>query len=144
LEEEVTMGLNIAQRWLEDLAQSANDKDYQSHMDLISKKVSVFGMPGFEVIGYEDWARQCKHEFENDILKQVSYGPMKIIAHAPGRVMFKTVETVEATDGTKNTYAVEIIIQEEDDGKWRVLQERVLAEDEVDDDDLKLRSTSVA
>jgi len=138
------MGLNIAQRWLEDLAQSANDKDYQSHMDLISKKVSVFGMPGFEVIGYEDWARQCKHEFENDILKQVSYGPMKIIAHAPGRVMFKTVETVEATDGTKNTYAVEIIIQEEDDGKWRVLQERVLAEDEVDDDDLKLRSTSVA
>ena len=74
------MGLDIAQRWLEDLQQSANDKDYQAHMDLISRQVSVFGFPGFEVIGYDDWARQCKHEFENNILKQVSYGPMKIAA----------------------------------------------------------------
>jgi ketosteroid isomerase-like protein len=143
-EEVVTMGLEIAQRWLEDLEQSANEKDYQAHMDLISRQVSVFGIPGFEVIGYEDWARQCKHEFENNILKQVSYGPMKIVAHAPGRVMFKTIEKVEATDGTSNTNGVEIIIQKEDDGKWRVLQERVLPEDEVRHDGLATGTASFA
>jgi ketosteroid isomerase-like protein len=143
-EEVVTMGLEIAQRWLEDLEQSANEKDYQAHMDLISRQVSVFGIPGFDVIGYEDWARQCKHEFENNILKQVSYGPMKIVAHAPGRVMFKTIEKVEATDGTSNTNGVEIIIQKEDDGKWRVLQERVLPEDEVRHDGLATGTASFA
>ncbi len=138
------MGLNIAQRWLDDLAQSANGKNYQTHMDLISKQVSVFGVPGFDVIGYDDWARQCKHEFENNILKQVSYGPMKIVAHAPGRVMFKTVEKVEANDGTSNTYGVEIIIHKEDDGKWRVLQERILPEDEASHDGLEIGTASVA
>jgi ketosteroid isomerase-like protein len=143
-EEVVTMGLEIAQRWLEDLEQSANEKDYQAHMDLISRQVSVFGIPGFDVIGYEDWARQCKHEFENNILKQVSYGPMKIVAHAPGRVMFKTIEKVEATDGTSNTNGVEIIIQKEDDGKWRVPQERVLPEDEVRHDGLATGTASFA
>jgi ketosteroid isomerase-like protein len=143
-EEVVTMGLEIAQRWLEDLEQSANEKDYQAHMDLISRQVSVFGFPGFEVIGYDDWARQCKHEFENNILKQVSYGPMKIVAHAPGRVMFKTIEKVEATDGTSNTNGVEIIIQKEDDGKWRVLQERLLPEAEISHDGLALDAESLA
>lgn len=138
------MGLNIAQRWLDELAQSANDKNYYAHMDLISKQVNVFGIPGFDVIGYDDWARQCKHEFENNILKQVSYGPMRIVAHAPGRVMFKTLEKVEATDGTSNTNGVEIIIQKEDDGKWRVLQERILPDEELSHDGLETSSASVA
>lgn len=143
-EEDVTMGLDIAQLWLDELARSANRKDYRAHMELISKEVSVFGIPGFDVVGYEDWARQCKHEFENNILKQVSYGPMRIVAHAPCRVMFKTMEMVEATDGTSNTNGVEIIIQKEDDGKWRVLQERILPEEEIDHDGLELRSVSTA
>jgi ketosteroid isomerase-like protein len=143
-EEDVTMGLNIAQRWLDELAHSANRKDYQAHMELISREVTVFGIPGFDVIGYEDWAAQCKHEFENNILKQVSYGPMKIVAHAPGRVMFKTMEKVEANDGTSNTNGVEIIIQKEDDGKWRVLQERLLPEAEISHDGLALDAESLA
>lgn len=130
------MSVQVAEKLLLDMAQSANDKDYTAHMDLISQEVSVFGVPGFEVIGYDDWARQCQHEFENNILKSVSYGPMKVVTQSPGRVMFKTLEIVETNDGTCNKNRVEIIIQKEKDGKWRVLQERILPEKEATLDDI--------
>ncbi len=136
------MSVHIVEKLLQDMARTANKKDFTAHMELISKEVSVFGIPGFDVIGYDDWARQCRHEFENNILKSVSYGPMKVLAHAPGRVMFKTLETVEANDGTCNSNGVEIIIQKEDDGKWRVLQERILPEDEATHDGIVAAATS--
>lgn len=125
------MSVQVAEKLLQDMAQSANDKDYATHMDLISQEVRVFGIPGFEVIDYDDWARQCRHKFDNNIPESVSYGPLKMLAQSPGRIMFKTLETVKAHDGSCNVNTVEIIIQKEDDEKWRVLQERILPEDEV-------------
>lgn len=136
------MSVQIVEKLLQEMARSANEKDLTAHMELISQEVSVFGIPGFDVIGYDDWARQCQHEFDNNILKSVSYGPMKVVAHAPGRIMFKTLETVEANDGTRNSNGVEIIIQKEDDGKWRVLQERILPQDEAAHDGIVAAATS--
>ena len=57
-----------------------------------------------------------------------------MVAQSPGRVMFKTLETIEASDGTCNSNGIEIIIPKEDDGKWRVLQERILPEEEATHD----------
>jgi len=122
---------------LEALALTANAGAYTSHMDLISKEVSVYGVPGFEVIGYEDWARQCEHEFDAGLLKRVSYEGLRMVTVTPGNVLFKTTETVEGTDGTVNRQGLEILIRKEEDGKWRVLQERILAEDEMDFDSRK-------
>jgi hypothetical protein len=126
-----------AKDMLEALALTANAGAYTSHMDLISKEVSVYGVPGFEVIGYEDWARQCEHEFDAGLLKRVSYEGLRMVTVTPGNVLFKTTETVEGTDGTVNRQGLEILIRKEEDGKWRVLQERILAEDEMDFDSRK-------
>lgn len=125
------MKSNVAERFLAALAHTANERDYAAHMDLISQKVQVFGVPGFEVIDYNDWANQCRHEFEQGLLKRVSYDGMKVVTMTPGRVMFKTMETVEATDGTANTNGVEIMVEKERDGRWRVVQERVLPPEEI-------------
>ncbi len=124
----------IARDLLAALTRTASEKDHAAHMDLISRQVAVFGVPGFEVIGYDDWAAQCKHEFERNVLKKVSYSGLKVLTMTPGSVMFKTLETVEATDGTVNVNGVEIVIRKEDDGKWRVLQERILPPDELEFD----------
>lgn len=124
------MESKVARDWLDALARSANAKDLTTHMNLISKQVQVFGVPGFEVIGYDDWARQCQHEFEQGILASVSYSGMKVQAMTPGRVMFKTLETLETTDGDTQTQGVEIVIVQENDGTWRVTQERVLSPEE--------------
>ncbi len=124
---------------LEALALTANAGAYDSHMNLISKAVSIYGVPGFEVIGYDDWARQCEYEFDEGLLKRVSYEGLHLVSVSPGIVVFKTTETVEATDGRKNRQGVEILIRKEADGKWRVLQERILAQDEMDFDSRKIQ-----
>ena len=126
-----------AKDMLEALALTANAGAYSSHMDLISKEVSVYGVPGFDVIGYDDWARQCKHEFDEGLLKQVSYEGLRVVTLTPGNVLFKTTETVEGTDGTVNRQGVEILIRKEADGKWRVVQERILADGEMEYDSHK-------
>lgn len=123
-----------AQQFLEQMATTANALHLDEHMDLISKEVSVFGVPGFEVISYDDWLNQCRHEFENKLLKKVSYQGLNVLAQTSERIMFKSVETVEGSDGTINSSGIEFIIQKEDDGQWRVNQERVLPEDELESD----------
>ena len=128
-----------ARKMLESLALTANAGAYTSHMNLISKDVSVYGVPGFDVIGYDDWARQCEYEFDAGLLKRVSYEGMRVVTVTPGHVLFKTTETVEGSDGSVNQQGLEIIIRKEADGKWRVLQERILADDEMEFDSRKTK-----
>ena len=123
-----------AQQFLDQMAETANTLDLDVHMNLISKDVSVFGVPGFDVIGYDDWFNQCKHEFENKLLKQVSYKGLNVLAETPEKIMFKSLETVEGEDGTVSTSGIEFIIQKEEDGVWRVSQEPVLPDDELEND----------
>lgn len=103
-------------------------------MDLISRKVQLFGVPGFDVIGYDDWYAQCQHEFSQGLIQKVSYQGLKMITPTDKRIMFKTIETVEATDGTCNIMGIEVILEKEEDDKWRISQERVLPDDELEHD----------
>ena len=48
--------------------------------------------------------------------------------------MFKSLETVEGADVTVISSGIEFIIQKEEDGVWRVSQERVLPDDELEND----------
>lgn len=121
---------DIARQWLDRLSATANDKNLTAHMALISRRISLLGMPGFESIGYDDWYRQCEYEFGNNILKGVRYFGLKPVVNTASRVMFKTFEQVEATDGTINAQGVEILLEKEDDGQWRMVQQRILPQAE--------------
>ncbi len=50
--------------------------------------------------------------------------------------MFKTYETITGTDCTVNAQGIEVLLELEDDGKWRATQERILPPDEVEHDGL--------
>ncbi|HEY9050106.1 MAG TPA: hypothetical protein VIQ03_01100 [Gammaproteobacteria bacterium] len=130
------MSNKIAQQWLENCSKTANALDLSAHMNLISKRVSLTGVPGFDNIGYDAWYAQCEHEFGNRLLKRVQYAGFKPIVETETRVMFKTYETVEASDGTVNAQGVEMLLEKEDDGVWRLVQERVLSADESRHDKL--------
>ena len=41
--------------------------------------------------------------------------------------MFKPRESVEGADGTLNSHGIGVLLQREDDGQWRVLQEPAVA-----------------
>ncbi len=121
----------IAKDWLNSVIKTVEDKNLNAHLDLISRKVSLTGVPGFESIGYEDWASQCKHEFENNLIKKIAYSGFKLRVNTNNSIMFKTYETVEAADNTVNAQGIEVIIEKEQDGQWRVIQERIMPDDET-------------
>ncbi|NOX42727.1 MAG: hypothetical protein GXP19_03205 [Gammaproteobacteria bacterium] len=130
------MSEEIALQWLHDAAATANAKDHQAHMELISQKVNLLGVPGFESIGYEQWSTQCKHEFENNLLKNVRYDGLKLIVSKDVRIMFKTHETVEGSNGEINAQGIEVLLEKESDNKWRLVQERILPPEESVHDQL--------
>jgi ketosteroid isomerase-like protein len=122
------------QQFLDIMAETANKHDFAAHMNLISKEVNVLGFPGFDVITYDDWYNQSKKEFEDRVLKRVTYQGLIIIAEEEDRAMFQSVETVESTDGQTNICVIEFTIQKEDDGRWRVVKEQIMHESIPDSD----------
>ena len=121
----------IAQQWLNASAQTASNNDFDAHFNLISTKVRVTGVPGFESISYDDWKRAAEKDFKEGILESVSYEGLKMNAHNDTQIMFKTLETIFVNDGTKKTHGVEILLELEEDNVWRVIQERVMTGDEI-------------
>ena len=121
----------IAQQWLNASAQTASNNDFDAHFNLISTKVRVTGVPGFESISYDDWKRAAEKDFKEGTLESVSYEGLKMNAHNDTQIMFKTLETIFVNDGTKKTHGVEILIELEEDNVWRVIQERVMTGDEI-------------
>ncbi|MCW9046921.1 MAG: hypothetical protein OQK46_02490 [Gammaproteobacteria bacterium] len=130
------MSEEIAKQWLEKAITTAANKDHAAHMNLISKKVTLRGVPGYENIGYDDWAAQTLHEFQDNVLKSISYKGYKPLISTLTHIMFKTFETVEANDGKINAQGIEILLEKEDDAEWRLVQERILPEDEAKHDGL--------
>lgn len=130
------VGERVARQWLDASARTATGHDLSAHMDLISREVKVFGVPGFDMLGFDDWARQCEHEFSQALLKSVSYAGLKLRAVTTAHVMFKTVETIETKDGVTNRHGIEAVIELEPDGVWRLTQQRVLEADELEHDKL--------
>jgi hypothetical protein len=126
----------IAKSWLSDSADTANNKQFKAHMDLISKRVSVKGVEGFDNIDYDAWYRVCEKEFAQGILKCVRYDGLKMITSTETKVQFKTYEVVEATDATINAHGIEVWLELESDAKWRLVKERIMSDEETREDGL--------
>jgi len=136
MSQEKNQAQSIARNWLDNICRTVEAKDLDAHLNLISTKVNLTGVPGFETIGYEDWANQCKHEFSHNLIKTINYKGLKLRANNDKQIMFKTYESVEAADGTVTAQGIEVIIEKEDDNFWRVIQERIMPDDETKHDQL--------
>jgi len=118
----------IAEQWLTHAAESAGQKDLQGHMGMISKRISVQGVPGFDNIDYDIWYKQCRHQFENAMIKSIAYKGFNLISATETQIIFTVFETVMGSDGTQ---IVEMSLEKEDDDVWRLVQERVLIENDA-------------
>ena len=121
----------IAQNWMDNCCQTIQQYDHKAHMNLISEQVQVYGIPGFDVIGYADWFSQCEYEFREKLIEKASYAGIKIRQSNNNQIMFLTSESILATDGTTDTHPIEIVLSKETEGQWRVTQERLLSEQEA-------------
>ena len=121
----------IAQDWMDQCRHTIAAYDHAAHMKLISQDVQVFGIPGFDVIGYSDWFSQCEHEFAEKLIREARYQGLKIRQSNDSQIMFLTNETIIAADGSTDTHPIEVVLTKEDDGHWRVTQERLLSDEEA-------------
>ncbi len=121
----------IAQTWLDDCCRTIERYDHPAHMNLISEDIQVLGVPGFDVIGYADWYAQCEYEFNEKLIAEARYAGLKLLQSSDSRIMFLTNETIRATDGTEDNHPLEVVLAREADGRWRVIQERLLSRDEA-------------
>ena len=125
------MSESIVKTWLANIVKTASERDHAAHMNLISKKINLVGVPGFESIGYDDWSSQCQHDFNDNMIAEIQYQGLKIRAATEEQIMFVTHETIVASDGTKNQQGIECLLEKEEDDQWRLTQQRVLGEEET-------------
>jgi uncharacterized protein (TIGR02246 family) len=127
----------VIQHWLKEISRTVAKHDHAAHMQLISQDVTLIGVPGFDNIGFDDWSKQCEYEFANRLIERVDYGKIRIRVVTDKRIMFMTYETVTASDGSVNGQGIECLLEKEDDGQWRLIQERILKQDETRQYDLE-------
>lgn len=121
----------IAEQWLNDSADSASQKDLATHMGMISKRISVEGVPGFDNIDYKIWYNQCQHQFANAMIKSIAYKGVNLVSAEDKQIVFTVFERVIGTDGTLNEQVVEMLLEKENDDAWRLVKERVLIENDA-------------
>jgi hypothetical protein len=124
-----------AQSWLNRFVATALARDLQGHMAMISPHVMVFGVPGFETLGYDDWYRQCEHEFPQGLITGLEYSRLKLRTASADSILFKALETTRTSEGGNLAQAVEMLLQHEG-GDWKLKQLRMLPEDEARHDGL--------
>ena len=122
---------SIVNNWLTSIINTATERDHPSHMNLISKQVNLVGVPGFESIGFDDWSNRCQHDFNNNFIAEIQYQGLKIRAENEQQIMFVTRETIITNAGEKNQQGIECLLEKEDDGQWRLTQQRILGDDET-------------
>ena len=105
--------------------------DVAAHMDLISKDVKVFGLANHEFVDYNFWHNQVKEQFSQGLVKSVRYYLHAVRADSDSLVLFTAIEYLTDKDGKEHESHLEVALAKEDDGVWRVIQEKVLTQDEA-------------
>ncbi len=118
--------LEIIRDWMINCCTTINQYDHAAHMNLISKNVKVYGIEGFDEITYDDWFSQCEQEFKDKVILDVSYDGLNVKKADHNKILFSTVEIIEAKDGSTIKHGVDIVLALESDQQWRVIEERLL------------------
>ena len=111
--------------WCLDMSQSIKQADLDRHMELVSKKIKVYGMPSKGVIDYKEWRSRRKFEFQNESLIAINYQDIQMIGSSARRLRFSANQTMLGKDGKMVILDKKIILELEEDGIWRVVEENV-------------------
>lgn len=113
----------IVQHWLDEISFSAATWDLDAHMKLVSPQVKVTGIPGVESVDYKGWKLRRKNEFDNKMLRSLTYRMGDIVAEEDEEIRFRVEETMKASNGKVIVVDKEVTLHREDDGHWRVRRE---------------------
>jgi len=115
----------IIYKWQEAMSRTIGARDLSNHMELISKKVEVFGNPSKEHINYAGWYKRRNNEFEKQSVICISYANTRIKTITQRRIIFNVNESIVGTDGRIITLNQDVILEREDDDKWRLVEQSI-------------------
>lgn len=111
--------------WCLGMTDSVRNADLDAHMQLVSKRVKVYGVPSKDVIDYRDWETRRRYEFSHGEILALNYQKIRLISSTLRRIRFSTNETTVAKNGKMLLLNKNIILEREDDDVWRVVEENV-------------------
>lgn len=111
--------------WCLEMTDSVRNADLDKHMSLVSQRVKVYGVPNKDAIEYRDWKARRDYEFRNAEILALNYLKLRVISCTPRRIRFSTSETTVSKNGKILLLNKNIILEHEDDGVWRVVEENV-------------------
>lgn len=120
-----TEEIQVIYEWQEAMSRTIGERDLPNHMELISKKVEVFGNPSKDHINYAGWYKRRKNEFEKQSVICVSYANTRIKTITLRRIIFNVNESIVGTDGRIITLNLDVILEREDDDKWRLVEQNI-------------------
>lgn len=118
------------ENWLASFADTALRGDLDGHMAHISPAVQVFGVEGFDTLGFEDWRQQCAHEFPQQVIQELRYQNPRLRSQSATQVLFVIDEQMLTRDGQRLTQPLEMLLQKQQD-TWLLRQLRLLSADEA-------------
>ncbi len=120
-----SMAQHIAEDWLEAISLSVKNQDINEHMRLISKHVHVYGIPGVDVLNYQQWLYRRHNEFLCKRLHSLKYKMIRIKNDQQRRLGFEVEEQMIATNGKAYIIHKDILLEREQDDNWRVVEEKI-------------------
>jgi len=115
----------VIYKWQEAMSSTIGERNLPAHMELISKKVEVFGNPSKEHINYAGWYKRRKNEFENQTVICVSYANTQIRTITLRRIIFNVNESIVGIDGRIITLNQDVVLEREDDEQWRLVEQNI-------------------
>ena len=112
-------------KWLSNITETVKAKDIQKHMDLVSKNVMVYGLPGGKDLNYDDWLKRRKSEFKRDLIKNLAYDKLKVKNYGLRRLIFSIEEIMDGTSGDLAIIHKQVVLEQEKDNEWRVVEETI-------------------
>ncbi len=122
---------DIVDGWAMASCETLERLDVEAHMDLISKDVKVYGLADKEYVDYNFWREQVKEQFSQGMVKSVRYYLHAVRADSDSLILFTAIEYLTDATGKEHESPLEVALAKEEDGVWRVIQEKVLTEDQA-------------
>ncbi len=122
---------DIINTWALASCKTLEDGDVEAHMNLISKEVKVYGLANHDFVDYNFWHTQVSEQFAQGLVVSARYYLHSFRADSDSLIIFTAIEYLSDKDGNQHETPLEVVLSKEDDGVWRVLQEKILNDDEA-------------
>jgi len=111
--------------WCMDMSATVQQQKLDAHLNLISPRIHVYGVPKVGVIDFKEWETRRRNELTNKELLVLNYQKIRLITSTQRRLTFNTTETMISKDGHMVILDKNIVLEKEEDGCWRAIEENI-------------------